>query len=218
MRRERCNIAIMLAVLLVCPIGSSAQVSGSHVRHVRERPGTALSALVKPGDETLIVDSVQDPVQEVLPGPGVSDVYSKAQTSVVLVVEVLTVDAEVTPAQDWVKSRVTASVLDVVKTSSGWTSKSGDLVTFEQDGGEVYVGGTRVVASLPWTRSVQAAKRYLMFVKPISGTDVIASPSGIYEIIDTEVLRRLAPSPGGPDDVEKTGQSEVLQRIRDAVR
>ena len=107
-------------------------MSGSHVRHVRERPGTALSALVKPGEETLIVDSVQDPVREMLPGPGVSDVYSKAQTSVVLVVEVLTVDAEVTPAQDWVKSRVTASVLDVVKTSSGWTSKSGDLVTLNR--------------------------------------------------------------------------------------
>ena len=212
---------ILAALLGGCAV-VAAQVSGSPVRHVRERPGWPIADAIRAGEEALVVESMTDPGLEIRPGPGVSQIeWATKGAPAIVVVDVLSIEGELTPRQDWIRSNVTASLVDILKLPKEWSPKIADLVTFDMSGGEAYVGGTKVLASVPSSRPMEVGKRYLMFVGP-----PVASPnrlrgepySAIYEMTESGGFRRLSPSGRGPDDIETTEQAVVLMRIRDAVQ
>lgn len=197
-----------------------AQVSGSPVRHVRENPGTPLANIVRAGEVALVVESVQDGPLEVLPPRGVSEIEWKTRTApAIVVVDIVSIEGEVTPRKDWITSHVTASLVTMAKTPKEWNPEIGGLVTFDLTGGEAYVAGTKVLASVPGTKPVEIGKRYLMFVnlpRAAGSNQLRAGPAGIYEMTDSG-FRRIA-SQAVPDDIETTAQAEVLIRIRDAAQ
>jgi hypothetical protein len=212
------KLVTMLVMFFGAGAAIGAQVLGSPVRRVRERPGTPIASIVRAGEEGLVIESVQDPPDEVQLGAGVPRTeFMTKRSRAILVVDVVSIDGQVTARQDWISSHVTASLVDIMKAPNEWSRKIGDLVTFEQEGGEAVVAGTKVQALLMWARPVEVGKRYLIFGTPLARTNgVQTGPSGIYEMTDSGGFRRLA-RPRGPDDIETSEQAVVLIRIRDAL-
>lgn len=214
------RIALMGTVLLTADIAISAQVSSSIGRHVQFRPRVALEQIVRPGEKMLIVDSTASPPLEVLGRPGATTAEWKTEhADVVVVVDVLSIEGRLAAAKDWVTSHVTASVLDIAKARQGWRPKIGAVITFDQQGGETYISGTRVVASVSWAGSLEVGKRYLMFANlNHEANELSVFPSGIYEMTGSDTFRRPAQSQSGLDGIEETAQAEVLRQVRSAVK
>jgi hypothetical protein len=143
--------------------------------------------------------------------------FSKIAHAIV-VADVLAVDPKLTESEDWITSRVTASVIEVFKTSVAWNPRAGDEFSFTQEGGELLIGvGTHVIAVLPWGKPVQPGKRYLIFASVDPETKrVIQGPTSTYEMSGSRLIR-LAPSGDGPDDIEKGSEANVLKEVREAV-
>jgi len=212
-------VALIAFTALMPPRDVNAQSQTAQIRKTRASRGHQLADLIRPGEPALIVESGQDRPLEVLPGPEMSTMqwFSKIAHAIV-VADVLAVDPKLTESEDWITSRVTASVIEVFKTSAAWNPRAGDEFSFTQDGGELLIGaGTHVTAVIPWAKPVQAGKRYLIFASVDPETKrVIVGPTSTYEIRDSRLIR-LAPSGYGPDDIEKDSEANVRKEIREAV-
>lgn len=214
MRLWRTPTAMIVVVLAAC-MGTYAQAPDSSVRHIRERPGRPISDSLRADDKMVIVDSVQDGPDEIT-NPIRLERMTKSAAAIV-VVEVVSVEGALTPQQDWIRSQVTASLVEVLKAPKAWGPNAGDLITFEQNQGEAYVGGTKVVASVPWARPIEAGKRYLIFANIAEREPRFRwGPTGTYEMGNSN-LRRLGRRLDG-DDIETTEPTIVLTRIRDATQ
>lgn len=179
-------------------------------------PGTPLAALVRPHEDHLIVESTKSRPLRVLPPKGVSTIEWKSKfASAVVLADAVEVLPQLTAAEDWIVSVVSASVTEILKPSQLWNVQAGTEFSFVDEGGELLVGGTRVTALLPWSTPVEAGKRYLIFVSIDPSTKKIVVGAGsVYEVSGSRLVR-LAAEPSGQDDIERIEASEVFGRIRD---
>ena len=220
MRQGRAASMILAAYFGACAV-SGSQVSGSPVPHVRAPQGFALMDLTRVGEDALIVESIQSPPLEISPASGDEklELLTRSATGIV-VIDVVSIAGEFTHRPDSITSHVTASLVDIAKAPKEWSRRIGDLVTFDLDGGEAYVAGTKVQVVVSWApRTVEVGKRYLVFGHIVGQPELRlrAGPTGIYEMTGSGGFRRLA-TVSSPDDIETGDQTSVLIRIRDAVQ
>jgi hypothetical protein len=212
------------ATVGVCVLGvfpvigqSNPSPADPQAREVLLSPGTALSERILPGEDTLIVRSTRSLPLEVLPRPGTSQFdWSTAGASAVVVVEIIGSSPVLTDAADWITSTIEASIVEVLKESAAWPVRPGETFTFEQDGGEASIGGTRVRAILPCAKPFEVGRRYLVFVSVDPATNaVVVGPFSSYDV-SGEFPVRLAPGVAGRNDIEATETVEALNRVRAA--
>jgi hypothetical protein len=190
-------------------------VAAPQAREVPLSPGTPLFERIQPGEDTLIVRSTRNRPLEVLPPPNTSMFeWSAANASSVVVVEIIDSSPVLAKAGGWITSTIEASIIDVLKESNTRSLRAGGVFSFEQDGGEALVSGTRVRAILPWAKPFEVGHRYLLFVSVDPATKaVLVSPLAAYDISGERPVR-LAPSKSGRDDIEATETVEALGRVR----
>jgi hypothetical protein len=134
----------------------------------------------------------------------------------VLHVRVVSRVGRLTPDRDWVVSGVTAEIIEVVKAAPGFEQlKAGSAWTFDEEGGDVLVGTTEVMASVPWMRPVAVGREYLLFGTigrsgAQAGT-LLIGPAGMYEVTTDGVISLMT----GSERAQRLGSRDsVLAKIR----
>jgi hypothetical protein len=188
----------------------SGQVSDAPIRVVQRSPRRIVDSL-KPGEVAILLE---DPFYRNLKGfpPNTELEANTYLADAVVIAEVQAVQSRLTLLEDWITSTATASILNVVKRPTWWNAAPGERLSFNWDGGEMVLAGTRVTAVIPQqSRPVEAGKRYLLFLRidPIDKT-IHAGPPLTYEITDVSGPRRL----GQQEDLELSSMDDVLSRIR----
>jgi len=217
MRFSTCSGAVVLTSLLI-PSHVFGQAPDARVRKVQRSPGKPVSELVQPHEDTiLLMDTTSRPL-EVLSPANVSIIDWKSQgADAIMVAEVHSVDAKLSQSQDWITSTITGSIVEVLKKPRWWNALPGDQLSFNWDGGEILIGGTRVIAVVPWSKPFEQGKRYLMFFgADPSNKTVITGPTAAYEMTEVRGFRRLAQNLSGDEEIEKLSPEAVLIRIRAA--
>lgn len=158
MRRLRLFLGVVLfSVVFV------NHVALAQTRTVDMRAGIRLVDHLQPTDADLrVIGTMIDPPLLVLPGPGRSGVdWLNSLSESVVVVRAKEVRSQLTPAETWVQSSITAEVTSVVKSSQ--PVSVGMMVTLEQNCGVIDVAGKRLTALVPWLTPIEVNKDYLLF-------------------------------------------------------
>lgn len=194
----------------------SGQVSDAPIRVVQRSEKRIVDSL-RPGEVPILLE---DPFYRNLAAQGflppITEPRLETNTyfaDAVVIAEVQAVESRLTLLEDWITSTATASILNVVKRPTWWNAAPGERLSFNWDGGEMVLAGTRVTAIIPQqSRPVDAGKRYLLFLRidPIDKT-IHAGPNLTYEITDLSGPRRL----GQQEDLQLSSMDDVLARIRE---
>lgn len=211
-----------LALLAVTAAASAQPASAP--RHVRNLPGHPLTELIKPGDRTLEVERFLDPPLMMDPPEDVPVVeYLFDHASGIVVARIEEKKGTLTSAQDFVRSLVSASILEVLKTPPGMVLRKGDRVSFWDDGGEVMVDGTRIIATRSETRLIESGGVYLMLIDRGKNGELITDSLSAAELKAGRFVH-LFRQPERPDQVERPDAIErdysehVLSELRDVAQ
>lgn len=118
--------------------------------------------------------------------------------------------------RSWIDSTVHATVLEMIKRSDDAPMRPDSGVTFPESGGEMSVGGKKIVARLPWARPTKANQEYLLFWwKTSAGEWRTRGPQDTYERQGARWVRLLSDDSGG---IEQLDAEDVLRRIRAKAR
>jgi hypothetical protein len=208
----------LVALVLACTASALVLAQGSQAQSRRvTASGRPVAELIQPGDETLVVESRRSRPLTVLPPTGVPQVDWLVKVSdSVLVVTVDDVDARLTDNESWIKSRVTATVGEVLKAPASRPVQPGERVGFEQDGGQLVVAGKLVKATVPWATPVEPFGRYLVFASVNKKTkELVFDNSSMYEITGAGRLRKLLLGLPERNGIDQSSDVEVLGRIRE---
>lgn len=213
-------VTVAVCCLSVFPVAGQSNprsAAGPQAREVPLSPGTPLRERIQPGEDALIIRSTRSRPLEVLPPSGTSMFeWSTANASAVVVADIIDSSPVLAKAGDWITSTIEASIIEVLKPSNIWSPAAGGTFSFEQDGGEALVEGTRVRAILPWAKPFEVGHRYLLFVTVDPATKAaLVTPLASYDIGGQRPLR-LASSKSSRDDIEATETVEALGRVRAA--
>ena len=216
-----CRAAWLIALIAT----SSAALAAAQSRPApRERTvtipeGMPISAVVRPDDQVVIVKRLLSP-PPVRPGPTPTlkaeiDRITRIAHAIVLL-EVRSVDATVTPQGDWIRTRVHSSVKEFVRGPDGAVG-DGKTIRFELDGGETRIGGA-IVRAGPYPILRPNATYLIMFRHDPSGQ--LWYPFFPFRLDDNMRLVRaefVAPSPV-PFETPIDGQpaKEIIDLFRRA--
>lgn len=175
-----------LIALGVITIGAVATVASwpqdARPRSVRASAGRSIAAALRPGENRLVVVSPLTRPLMVEPPEGESPAAFYAGLSdAVLRVRVTSRKGHLTSQQDWIKTHVSVEVLDVLKAHHHLSVTTGGQWQFEEEGGELAVGETTVLATVPWARSVRTDGEYLLFVVFDDSGRAVMSAANMYE-------------------------------------
>jgi hypothetical protein len=154
------------------------------------RRGVPLEKRVRPNAGRVTLDTDQSPPLEVLPPIGVSAAEWSAQNAhLVAIVNVQDLQPELTPDHDWIQTKVSAFIVELLKDSTK-SFGTGSVLDFELDGGEVALNGTIVTAQKSWARPIGRG-RYLLFANVTESGQLLVSEDGLFQINDDHTLTRL---------------------------
>jgi hypothetical protein len=159
------RLIVIVVLISVSLVGAAAQ----RVRHVEY--GRPIAEVPQPGDSIVIVDREFDVAQsDEKPTPAVAIQDLTQRAAAVALVEVTDVSTELVEEGRWMRTRLTASVVEAVR-SAGLTLAEGQRVSLTVGGGEMTVGGVLVRTSA-FSRPLPLG-RYLVF---IFGAHLAAGP------------------------------------------
>jgi hypothetical protein len=219
--RIRCYAAAIAIALCISDYDDVAgQGSSRSVRHVKAPQGKAFVDIIRPGEPEVAIEFAQAPPDEVRLPPGSLIESISRDASIILVLDILSIEGEVTHRPDSITSHVSASIVDILKAPKGWNGQTGGVATFDLPGGQANLEGTKIRVIVPWARPAEIGKRYLAFGRaPTASTRIRVGPTGMYEMTASRRFLRLAVHGGGkPDDIETAEQANVFIRIRDSVQ
>jgi hypothetical protein len=152
-------------------------------------------------------------------------------SDLVVVARVIGIESTLTPAQDWIRSRHSIRVIDVLKQDARKQIVRGATLSFDVDGGEMSIGAARIIAKVPWAvGTFQSGKQYLMFVVYNEAGEILADPGGSYELTPNGKFAQrrektpgragadVAATPYDRDVIEEGTQKEVFAKIRAVVK
>ena len=113
-----CRRVAALAVFMVLMASSSAHLQQGESRQIRRNAGQRIPDLVRSDERSLVIVESADPPLSVGPEPGLTllEWYYKISDAVV-VVEIIEKVSFLTPAGDWIRSRLTGHVLETLATN-----------------------------------------------------------------------------------------------------
>lgn len=195
------KLLVIAATLIVATAIVSSWVhlnrpDGQQSSPLKSRRGTPLAELVKNHrkDVPVVIEKDQQPPHQIEPPPGTRPLeWMTSRAPLVLVIRVDELAPEFTPEQDWINTRVKATVLAVLKKPVSDGISPEGLVEFTQDGGALVIDGTQVRAELPWATALNIGQRYLVFAERLNATSEIQINLPASYLISTgERLRAVA--------------------------
>src|SRR6266550_5735000 len=182
-------VRVIAAIVLTMAVDSSvvrAQGANDNSQTVKRIAGKRLVDHDGHSARPLIVVDTADQPLRVGPDAGTAlTEWLAIGADAALVVEVQDVESAVTAAQDWIKSRITVLVIDVLKGTSQRRFAIGSTFTFDQNGGEAVLEGRRVIAQTPGLqRPFKPGKRYLIFLAIGNGGTILIGPETSYELLN----------------------------------
>ena len=194
---------LSLLVLAILAAGTAALGSVGGLRPDQEtqilqhRTGIPLATVIAPvaKQDVVVVEKNQTPPLFITPLPGVGDVEFRTSIStVVVIVQISGLESTlIPPVQDWVATKVTARIQDVLRKPTGDPITVGDSVSFKQDGGDVRIGPTTVRAVLPYADAFLVGQRYLLFgLRNPDDSSLIFGPTDAYRLGPNDNLIPLA--------------------------
>ncbi len=153
------------------------------------------------GDRDVVVERWENDGEGEGPPPGISDVAWRTIFSpVVMVVRVHSVEGQVTEDGTWIESRVTSTVIQLLKNSTPANLQTNSPVSFVTSGGALKVGNNLLEARTRTqryrTKPFRADGVYLVFALRRPGDILYAHPEIAYEIVGNR-LRALRETRGG---------------------
>jgi hypothetical protein len=174
--------------------GPTAPSNAQSENALQHRKGTPLSQLVKGRPREVVIEKDQSPPLYIEPPRGTAQLeWITSLAPFVLIVHVDTLDAALTPEEDWVTTAVTARIEQVLKKPAGDPVSEGSSIRFQQDGGDINLTGTLVHAVLPWTEGLKESRRYLVFATRLTALAGWQLDTGTaYDVTSGGHLRPLA--------------------------
>lgn len=153
--------------------------------------GRPLPRALRSNDSTLVVESgdVAAPFVIVPESNEPALVTAVKRSSYIAVIEVSDVRGHFTPEQDWITSTVTAVVKAALKPNTTLGIAEGNVVTFVDDGGEVYYEGKHIQAVSQWATPVVVGGEYLAFGSRQAKRIAIGAMNS-YQITDGRLVSR----------------------------
>lgn len=189
----------------VSPPGA-AQFTLSYRRgaDIRDRidPNASAVTILQKGAEGLVVAPPDD--------MSVEEFMTREHDAVALV-KIVRKDGYLTPAADWIKSTVTAQVLDVLKPDPRGSLAPDKLIAFPEHGGDVQIGATHVSAVRMWAEPLQTGAIYLVFFQQDKEGRLSASEGSIVRIEQDRVY-------GLTEYTKRALQEHSSSALIDAVR
>lgn len=206
--RERVivSMATSLAAVAVAAAFAGGQPVNTDHRILKASRGKSIPAQLNGNEKIVTVSSSVAPPLMVSP-PADRDplVWLSGVVDAVLVVEVVERKGAFTAEQDWVQTRVTAKIVEVLKRSDKKRFNVTESLTFVEEGGTVALGKAEIRAVVPWADPVAVGSQYLAFVNLTDdGSLVVGSesfykrtPAGFEALLDNPpvFLDRFGPSP-----------------------
>lgn len=214
--------AIALGAVAVCMLGMPGATDGhgqaEKAGAVQSRKGVPLQALGQGTERELVVEKDVSPPLSVLPPPGTSQLaWLTSISDTALLVRVQAIEPTVTSDQDWITSRVSAVVLDVLKAPAAGAVQQGSSVTFAQDGGVMVINGRRIRAELPYARGFAVGRTYLVFGVPGEAAgELIVGPESTFEVQPNAQLASLKTRGDATSAESEIPLDIARQRIRAA--
>ena len=180
-------------------------------RQITLKKGEPIEERILPTDQQLLVVADTDPPLEVSPPDGTTEVQWLTQLSpIVAIIEVKQLKPWLTEDRDWIKSTVTAEVIEVIKGDL----TTGQTVTFDVDGGEMMIKGTKVRGEVSWKKSFRKNAQYLVFTgwKESAPARVLGAPYG-FRLTDEGTLEQLG---GATKPLDGVPAAATLAEIRAA--
>jgi hypothetical protein len=186
------RIAVGVVGALILAVALSA-LPGTQQRDepLMNRKGVPLSRVLKDprakGPVVVIRKDVPSGPGLVEPGAGQRQLEWMAHVvPIALVVHVDQVVPRLTPGEDWIVSVVSATIETVVKQPSTELLSPGQIIEFQQDGGELMIDERPVRGVVPYSDPQVAGRRYLVFASrnPDDVDPLIVGPPGwlsVYE-------------------------------------
>jgi hypothetical protein len=176
--------------------------------------GVPLEKRVRPNAGRVTLDADQSPPLEVLPPAGVSAAEWSAQNAhLVAIVSVQDLQPELTADHDWIQTRVSATILELLKDSTK-SFGVGSVLEFDVDGGELALNGTTVTAQKSWARPIGRGN-YLLFASLTESGNLLVSEDGLFQINDDHTLTRLRKHEAPQvKQMEEAGAQTAIDTIR----
>lgn len=192
----------------------SASKSLPEDRQIILQPGRRISSLLSSRDKHVTIVSDLPPPLLVDPPPGVSlAAWQTEQYQVVAVVRVIERVSSMTSGADWIMTTVKADVSELLKNATG--RELPRPVSFLEPGGRSLVDGVTVTAVVPWLRSFQLDRDYLVFGVVNDDGSLVVPTQDAYELAPEGFTRmRNIPSMGRDSIESNTSIDEVLTAIR----
>jgi hypothetical protein len=144
--------------------------------------------------------------------------WATESVNTIAIVEVTDTISELSIAEDWVSTKITALVTSVMKATSPGPMQAGATMHIRQQGGVTTLGGTTVTVKVPWEPLVAHGKTYLVFLDVEGNGEQLLAPRWTYEIDASDRLRRLSDEPavvsGARDDVNGHPVADIVSRIK----
>jgi hypothetical protein len=153
------------------------------------------------GDRDVVVERWENEEEGEGPPPGISDVAWRTMHSpVAMVVRVTAVEGYVTPDGTWIESRVTGTLVQLLKNATPARLEPNTSVTFATSGGTIRVGAESLeaVSRTARHRTGQFKKNgdYIVFTVNRPGYNLYVHQAAAFEITGNK-LRPLRESQGG---------------------
>ena len=220
----------VLAVFTVLVVGGflgfvpvqARQSAPQQTEVLRRRTGVPITALLKKGQQEVVVSKDQDPPLFAEPPNGMGQLEWMTQGSpYVVVARVKGLKPSLTPTEDWISTTVLAEIEAVIKEPERNSAGVGTTIEFPQDGGRMTISGVRVHAQLPWATEFAVDEQYLLFARrdQPEGTWRVSHPAS-YRIGSDQRLVSLARDVGTPSarpgmrSEDGVALGDALARIR----
>jgi hypothetical protein len=222
MKRARFRIKTVGAVALFLGTAgfftpcSSASVQPSTIQAqaaVRVREGRPITDIVSRNrGRTVEIETAKTRPMFLLNPPGGLLAYARAGYGEVARIEILSTNSRVDDHGSFVITDIRARLLETIKATDGVPLEDG-VLTFEQNGGQVDISGTRVRGVVPWERSFEAGKEYLIFANVRQDGTLQVHPYVSFERGPAN-YRNLIRGRGLGAQITEDDPETVLERLR----
>lgn len=195
----------------------SIQPEGTIGRVVTIDAGTRIDRVLRPTDSVITVERIyMSPSMRPRPGSTLAE-WKTTTFPVVMIATILDLTGTPTRAGDWIETRSTARIDEVITAPEGLSVAAGMNVAVVTTGGVATIDGRLVLARLPGFRALRRNQAYLLFCSFESDGSLRAMLENIYELHEGSISTLVEERPD--DRITQLGnRTQVLETVREHAR
>jgi hypothetical protein len=194
------RVSLFAPLVLIVATASTQEPIPAGSREISFHRGRDLATVLEPGDKSVrVVRSVFPPITGPEPNPAREVEALTTMAEAVAQVRVIQKDGAFTADRDWIDSRVTVTVTDLLKESASVPLQTGSRLSFSERGGSLTLQGTLITAIVPWEIPTAIGSDYLVFLESVVGEVwTTLGPVFTFEIVNGRAnrLSRVHPPVG----------------------